>query len=490
MSKNILFILTDQQRKDSLGCYGNPVVRTPNLDRLAAQGVQFQRNYVANPICMPSRMSIFTGMFPRNHGVWTNGLLQEHERRTMATELSDLGYQTANFGKIHFQPYGAASDSGSMESLAFWKQAGDEYNWNGPYWGFEHVELTVGHTAPVSHYGTWFRDRGGTPEMLVLRSACGAKDSGVRELPPELHDSAFVAERTCRFLTEERDKSRPFFMVASFPDPHHPFNPPKEHAKRYPHDNVVDPVGGPEDLATRPAHYWDHYCGLWDRSGVRAEDEPIVVSTEQRNERIALTYAMVDLIDQSIGRILDTLERENLIEDTIIVFTSDHGELLGDHGLWYKGPFFYEGLVNVPLLITARGMLDPFVSSELISHVDLFPTLFDLLDLPVPDYVNGVSQKKHLLEPGFTVRNRCLIEYRNGFGANDCSTKAVVMKDWKYVRYQTGDCELTDLRNDPQETKNVAALPEYRSRLNEMNDCMLDELLGTESKWPKQVSHA
>lgn len=488
--KNVVLILADQLRKDSLGCYGNPVARTPHLDRLAAEGVRFNRCYTANPICMPSRLSIFTGMYPRNHGLWTNGIMLEHERRTVATELAEQGYQTASFGKIHFEPTGAEADTGSRESKSYWEQAGDDDQWNGPYWGFEHVELTIGHTSAVAHYGRWYRSKGGTPEMRRLHPATHAAGSGVRLMPPELHDSAFVAERTCEFIKKERDPDRPFFVVASFPDPHFPFDPPESYADKYSPDHIIEPVGGPEDLATRPAHYRHHHLGQWGRDGIRPDAEAKTVTEAQRNERIAYTYAMVELMDHSIGEILYTLEQENLMEETILVFLSDHGELLGDHGLWLKGPFFYEGLLSIPLLVAARGTVQPGVSDELISSIDVFPTLCELLDLPIPAYVDGISQREHLLDPSLALREHCLIEYRNGFGRNDCSTKALVTKEMKVVRYQTGECELTDLQKDPMESANVADDPAYRQVKQQMTERLLDELLATESKWPKQVSYA
>lgn len=483
MKKNVLVILTDQQRKDSLGCYGNTVANTPNLDRLAGEGIRFERNYVANPICMPDRLSIFTGMFPRNHGLWTNGLLLEKERRTLAHQMADKGYQTASFGKIHFEPFGPDT-GGSREGRNFWRKKGDDFDWNGPYWGFEHVELTIGHTEPIAHYGRWFRKNGGREHMLKQA------EDGSRPLPPELHDSSFVADRTIDFIGGERDENRPFFAVASFPDPHAPFNPPQSLAKKYNLDQVELPVGGPEDLESRPGHYYQHYQGGWHRSGIKPLSHPEGINREEEKQRIANTYAMVELIDQNVGRIINALEENDLMEETIIIFTSDHGELLGDHGLWAKGPFFYECLINTPLIITARGQLEPAVSGGLFSAIDIFPTICDLTGIEIPHYVNGISQKDHLLNPDHKIRDRCLVEYRNGYGDQDVSSMVMVTEDKKYVKYETGERELTDLSNDPKEKKNVAEDVEYKDTVNKMNEEMLEEILSTESDFPEQVSHA
>jgi arylsulfatase A-like enzyme len=222
--RNVLLIITDQQRKDSLGCYGDRGGDTPNIDKLAATGTAFNRCYVANPICSPNRLSIFTGMYPHNHGLWTNGLFMEHEPGTLPGYLAENGFHTANFGKIHFSPTDGKYES--LENKKRWEQAGDSFDWNGPYWGFETAELTIGHTNTIAHYGRWFRERGGTPEMLKVHPLKGAMQAGVRKMPPELHDSTFIADRVSDFLTNGRDKNRPFFVTASFADPHHPFNPP------------------------------------------------------------------------------------------------------------------------------------------------------------------------------------------------------------------------------------------------------------------------
>ncbi len=485
MPKNILMILTDQQRKDSLGCYGNPVCQTPNLDRLANEGIRFERHYAANPICMPSRLSIFTGQRPASHGLWTNGLLLPHEKPTLAAELAAQGWQTASIGKIHFTPFGGEGEH--RECGAYWRKSGDGFDWNGPYWGFEHVELTIGHTAALAHYGRWFRKKGGTEEMLKRRSPPNDPEAGARDIPPELHDSAFVAERACRFL-KNRNRAKPFLLAASFPDPHHPFDPPRDTAEKYLGGEVIPPDGSPEDLETRPPRYKAHFRGEWSRAGPKKASHPDGLSKEQTRNRIALTYAMAGLIDQNIGKILGTLKKENLLENTIVVFTTDHGELLGDHGLWAKGPFFYESLINTPLIISAPGFRDGRVSQALFSDLDLVPTLCDLAGAPVPFYADGKSQLPHFENPQKTVRDGCLTEYRNGYGEQDCAAAVLTTRDWKYVRSQTGEEELADLKNDPLEKENIAAKAPAQTRA--MRDRLLDELLSTQCKWPDQISHA
>lgn len=476
---NFLVVLCDQLRKDSLGCYGNPVCRTPNLDRLAESGTRFTRNYVANQICMPNRLSIFTGQNIRNHGLWTNGLLLE-ERRTLPAWLAGHGYRTANIGKIHFTPYGGSG--GNAESYDAWESGRVNAAWTGPYWGFEHVELTL------AHYGEWFRGRGGTDEMLERHAVEAGGDSGVRSIPPELHDANFVAERSIEYLRNAQQAEAPFFLVASFPDPHHPFDPPEEVAQGYDPAEVVMPAGGAEDLATRPEHYLQHFRGAWGRSGLHKARHPEGVAEVVTRERIAHTYAMVDLIDRGFGRIVDFLKESALADNTVVIFTSDHGELLGDHGLWYKGPFYYEGLISTPLLLAGPGVGAGRVSGELFSALDIAPTVCDLAGVPQLPFVDGISQRPHLEDPGCRVRDACLVEYRNGHGSKDVSSKCLVREDLKYVRYQTGEEELTDLAGDPQEGRNLAAEADRREQRDAMRAELIDAVLSSESKGPEQIA--
>jgi len=360
------------------------------------------------------------------------------------------------------------------------------------------VELTIKHTAPLAHYGRWFRRNGGRPEMLALHPVSGAPESGVRSIPAALHDSTFIAERTVAFLERRREMDRPFLAVASFPNPHHPFDPPEEMAAKYPPDRALPPIGTPKDLATRPAHYTAHLNGAWARRGIGDALHRGGLPREQQQERICHTYAMVDLIDRSVGRILDALEREGLAEDTVVIFTSDHGELLGDHGLRLKGPFFYEGLINVPLLIHAPG-LTPHRTDRLVSHVDLFPTVCDLADIKTPEGLDGLSHAPSLGDRGPGPRARCLIEYRNGYGDPTHDAKVLVSGAKKYVRYRNGEEELTDLKHDPAETTNLAAVgagaPDGTAappacRLDDFRQALLDELLAAEPQRPRQISQA
>ena len=531
--KNLVLIMCDQLRKDFLGCYGNEYVNTPNIDSLAAHSTVFDHCYVNNPICMPSRMSIFTGLYPHNHNQWTNGNQLEHPLRTLADHLHDNGYHTGSIGKLHFQctDCGKNAPHISMEDHRLWEEKGDNIDWYGPYWGFEHVEFTSGHaTKPLAHYGKWYHEHGGKDEWAVAKPVEGFDACPVTTMPENLHDSMFVGERAAAYISEHANDDQPFFLTASFPDPHHPFNPPLETALRYKDVPVKMPVNEDDDLHTRPRHYHYHQYGVWHRAGLLhplpdmpeedkekcgkcanqiaqfmdekilqglgllthgdssgEEYKPSVLSAHERDQRIRNTYAMVDLIDKGVGKILDALKESGALEDTVIIFTADHGELMGDHGLWLKGPFFYDGLVNVPLMMHTPED-NASVTEVLASSVDIYPTCCELLGVPTPRSCDGMSQAAALR--GEKVRTECLFEYRNGYFENDVYTLGYVDEKYKFVQYQNGDVEMTDRINDPEENVNIVYNGANPELLAEYRNKLLNMMLNTASKFPEQYCHA
>lgn len=531
--KNLVIIMCDQLRKDFLGCYGNEYVNTPNIDSLAAHSTVFNHCYVNNPICMPSRMSIFTGLYPHNHNQWTNGNQLEHPLRTLADHLHDNGYHTGSIGKLHFQctDCGKNAPHISMEDHRLWEEKGDNIDWYGPYWGFEHVEFTSGHaTKPLAHYGKWYHEHGGKDEWAVAKPVEGFDACPVTTMPENLHDSMFVGERAAAYISEHANDDQPFFLTASFPDPHHPFNPPLETALRYKDVPVKMPVNEDDDLHTRPRHYHYHQYGVWHRAGLLhplpdmpeedkekcgkcadqiaqfmdekilqglgllthgdssgEEYKPSVLSAHERDQRIRNTYAMVDLIDKGVGKILDALKKSGALEDTVIIFTADHGELMGDHGLWLKGPFFYDGLVNVPLMMHTPED-NASVTEALASSVDIYPTCCELLGVPTPRSCDGMSQAAALR--GEKVRTECLFEYRNGYFENDVYTLGYVDEKYKFVQYQNGDVEMTDRINDPEENVNIVYNGANPELLAEYRNKLLNMMLNTASKFPEQYCHA
>lgn len=438
---------------------------------------------------MPNRLSLFTGMYPRNHGIWTNGLLIPESKDTLMHHLSRHGYQTASIGKIHFEPGGCPITAGSRESNEWWETDPRADNFHGPFWGFDYIELADKHHGPSGHMLRWFQEKGGTDEMYHTVTHPQDNGTGYDPVPEELHSTAFVGERMCHYLSHIRDPKRPFFAVASFPDPHHPFISPKTALERWKGKMLKDPYGSPDDLKCRPERYRQMLNGEWSRSGLKNAKHPGGISGELCKARLENTYAMVEMIDTQVGRILHTLRKLNLENDTIVVFTSDHGELLGDFGLWTKGPFFFEGLISTPLLLSIPGR-EPETFDDLFSAVDLAPTLCGVLGLPVPYYCDGIDLSRAILDKKMISRDACLVEYRNGYGSCDCNHKVLITQRYKYIHSQNGDRELTDLQEDPQERRNLL-YEDSRNPLGEqMMRLLLEKLLATESKRPLQLSLA
>lgn len=490
--KNVVVFITDQMRKDALGCYGNPYVHTPNLDGLAEKSIQFTRRYVANPICMPNRMSIISGMYPSNHGVWTNGLCSGDAARTVPAELKQYDYQTASIGKIHFGPYSMESANISEESEGAWEEVPDRDDYGREYFGFDYVEFTLGHTLAKSHYYRWFLQNGGRDEMFAVDetgpSYSPDERCGVRRMPSALSSTEFVGERAVHYLERVRDRKKPFYLSVSFPDPHHPYTSCYDDYEKNRGRTVQQPIGGEEDLKSRPPHYMQHFHGGWTRKGTVPYKHEGGIPKDIGEERIRHTYNMVEHIDRSVGKVLAALEQQGLMEETIILFLSDHGELLGDHGLWMKGPFFYEGLVNPPLLWYVP-QIGHRIDDGLFSDVDIAPTLYDLLGFSIPAYADGVSQKEHLFCRDIQVRDSCMIEYRNGYW-QDVNVNALVTERFKQVCYENGEEELTDLRDDPWEKENLCGKPKYLEDQRRLEKRLLFEKMKAKSKGAIQYGHA
>lgn len=311
---------------------------------------------------------------------------------------------------------------------------------------------------------------------------------GVRKMPARLSSTEFVGERAVNYLRNVRNPQQPFFLAVSFPDPHHPFTSCAEDYEEWKDRPVGVPVGTPDDLKTRPAHYALQHDGGWTRRGEVPLRHPGGVPKEIAEERIRHTYAMIERIDKNVGKVLDELERAGLAEDTIVIFASDHGELLGDHGLWLKGPFFYEGLINTPLLMRIPGFA-PRRSEQLVSTIDLAPTIYDLLGIEIPAFTDGLSQVPGLHDETISVRDSCTIEYRNGYDC-DKNVNVLVTPAYKFVQYETGEMEYTDLINDPEEQTNHAGEAGWEVKTWQAAQKLLIEKLKNKSKGAIQYGHA
>jgi len=489
---NILFIHTDEQRIDSLGCYGNDTVSTPNIDGLADDGVTFDEGHCTHPLCSPSRGSLMTGRYPNTHGTWRNGIPLSEDEPTIAELLSDAGYRTGLLGKAHFTPYRGDPDvhPESVQTIAVDEEECWDYwrNFDGPYYGFEHVQMTIAHghrSVHGGHYGLWLEDHySDAKELFKQEHALDDTDPEVNSwksaVPLEAHSSTWVADRTIEFI-DRNAGDQPFFGWVGFPDPHFPYDPPEPYCHRYAPEDVplpVDPDGDVWEDREIPKYVEFH---LEEKYGV---DFRKLSETKQR-EIVAHTYAMVDLVDDSVGRILDALEAQGIADDTIVVFTSDHADWLGDHGLFQKGIPHTCDLTRIPWIVRWPGVAEPERRVDApTSQVDLVPTLLDAAGVEIPYGVQGESLRPVLAGEQDALRPFAYVEHRHeayredsgyarnaregvggglmqdiiNWGEEDIHVKTVYADDHRFS-YVTGIPEeygeLFDLTADPDEMANL-----------------------------------
>ncbi|KIC23391.1 sulfatase family protein [Leisingera sp. ANG-S3] len=482
MPPNVILIMTDQQRADSLGCTGNPVARTPHIDALAARGAVFRNHFTPHQICSPSRSTLFSGLFARHHGLTRNGVALPEDLPLITHDLKDAGYRTHGAGKFHFQPILAGPEHEMPDSNAFWELPQSE-GWTGPFYGFDKVDILIGESVSATeggHYANWLRET--APDAAALYLPENALEPGPEDLdevwksaiPSELHYNNWITDRACGFL-EEQDGEQPFFLFVSYPDPHHPFSPPSPWCDMYDPQEVPAPALTADELAAMPSYILD---GDREEAGKSYVDflrnpgpprEQGFMQTTQRfsevslRQAIAHTYGMVSMIDNCIGRLLAQLEAQGLAEDTLIIFTSDHGELLGDHGLIRKGPSPYRPLLHVPLVIAGPGVA-PGTREGVTSHLDLRATLQAHLGLENRRH-DGQSFQAMLTAADACGRSHLYAEYHPRTRM-ETYNQTLLTEEWRVTIYPENPewGEMFHLTEDPGEHVNLFFHPDYTAQ--------------------------
>ena len=480
MSKpNFVIISADQQRGDCMGVEGR-AVRTPNLDRMAADGTRFTGAITPCVVCQPARASILTGQLCRTHGVHDNGIDLDPSvgERGFAGALGAAGYETAFFGKAHFSSYDAREATGSPESVISSAEYGED--WYGPYMGFGHVELMVhGHNwfppkkPPQGlHFERFFHADGRGDEKIEQYwdgrgDTKGAAQTWHSQLPMVWHNTPWTADRAIEWLKYQRDATKPFCTWISFPDPHHPFDCPEPWSRLHDPAEVDLPKHRERDFENRP---WWHKAAVEEEP--RGSDYEVKMrkdysrippqTDDQLREIIANTYGQIALIDDNVGRILNALAAAGLDENTYVFYISDHGDWLGDHGLILKGPMNYEGLLRVPMLVKGPGVPQGKVVDEPVSTIDLGPTMFDYSGAEARLDQHGASLRG-LIE-GEEAREFAMSEWEllpNRVGVA-LSLRCVRTKTHKLTMdMRSGAGEMYDLGADPDEMVNLFDDPEH-----------------------------
>ena len=448
---NVLFIHTDQQRWDTIRAAGFDTMITPNLDRLAARGVLFENAFTNNPVCMPSRQSMLSGQYPSAIGTTCNGIEMPEDVETIHTLLKPHGYHTACLGKLHFLNH-----------------SNRDYTKPHPSYGFDTLVNSDEPGCYEDAYIAWVRRKDpsqvencrcstppawkGTP---VVKQPRNTHEPYLFEGPEHLTHSAFVAEITCDYIREHADG--PFFAFAGFYAPHCPLNPPKRFVDMY------DPAALPLPVMND------------------GENTPKLSDDDWRKVR-QYYYALITHVDDQVGRILATLDDCGLTDDTLVIFTSDHGEHLGDHGLIQKGSPGFDSCVHVPLIVSWPGTLPAGrTQDELIELVDLAPTIFDCAGVEKPDFFQGRSFRPLLDGGDYEERTSVFIEEKTPFRH---SWKVVRTRAFKYCVSGAGEELLFDLWRDPHELTNVARSCEYQPALDDMRTELLKRWFTVETQYP------
>ena len=469
---NVLIFCVDEMRADHISPMGNPIVQTPNLEQIAARGTVFTQGYCNNPICMPARTTMFTGLLPRDHGVRCNGQPGRPDLPTLPGVLAEAGYRTHATGKLHLTsitPPAGHDPAQFPESMSAWRD-GAITRFPVPYFGLQSVDFVNGHTAwAFGEYLPWLRAHGGDPALLAkpLAPPTGAPQCYKMALPEELHYNRFIADAAIRTIDAPDD--RPFFIWCSFPDPHMPVAPPAPYCDLYDPADIPLPTRREGEFDDLPAAYRRTATSELSPNGVN----PVGVTDDHWREMIALTLGMVTHVDAEVGRVLDALERTGKLDDTIIVFISDHGDMMGDHGMIWKSFFTFRGCINIPYLVAAPGKPGGRSSDALVSQIDLMPGVLDLCGVPMPgaDWVHQQTiYERGTVAPLSPYPGRSFAGLLDGSVArihdgviveNDDPTtgyqaRALVTSDYRVTLYPgTPDGELFDLRHDPRELHNL-----------------------------------
>jgi len=461
---NILMFITDGHRADSLGCYGNPVLRTPHVDAFAREGARFTGAYSAHTVCMPSRASIWTSRYPHVHGVWANGVPLSRDEVTLPQVLADNGYRTCAAGKIHLEP-----------------QQGPEYPpriaEGESYYGFQEVHLSENKIG--AEYLQFVRD-----EFPDLAEAADKR----RPVPEDAHELAWITGRAIDFVRRSATDGAPFLCSCSFHELSPPCHPPLGFDDLYRPEDMPPPKRKQGELDNKPPYYTECYDGQM-RLGRYPDDD-----TYRRY--MTTYYNQTTFIDKQFGRIIAALDDLGVADRTIVLFTADHGLTLNDHWQWRHGPFLMEQVINVPMIWRVPAPAPQGrVVEELVESVDIMPTILDLCGVGPPPGVQGRSITPLLAgAEGAEGRESILAQDRESpellaREVDPAGFKIIAVRtsEWKLIHYPgEPHGELYHLASDPDEFENLWPCPEHLRTRRQMERLLLDRLAAAEDPLPRR----
>ncbi|MHB1503302.1 MAG: sulfatase family protein [Acidimicrobiales bacterium] len=495
--RKILFVTTDQQRYDTLGCNGGLLARTPVVDALAATGIRYERAHPQSVVCMPSRSTILTGQHPVTHGVWMNGVPLPADAPSVASLLHDAGYRTALVGKAHFEPHLDPFLRFAENALSLTGTTPQ----GGTHRGFEHLELaTHGPVGPL-HYARWLAAEhpdgvGGFYQVLdesLQVSGSGGGDTGapqvkVNPIGRDIYHTDWVADRTIAWL-DSLDADDDWFCWMSFPDPHHPWDPPQSEVGRIDWREVPLPAGYPDTavgreriLDAKPRHWRLWYDGkLVSNYEAPATWVPATLTANQVREVNARNAVECELIDEALGRVLRRIAERGWADEVDVVFTTDHGEFQGDFGLLFKGPYHVDSLMRLPLVwrpAPSAVAPEPAVVTRPVGLVDLAPTFCAIAGLEPAEWMQGSLLPVDDSDADARGFERVLTAWDSELFGVGLHLRTIMRNHWVCTAYLPGTChdgtegELYDLTDDPLQRVNLWHDPAQRS----LRDALLADL--------------
>ncbi|MCP4256453.1 MAG: arylsulfatase [Planctomycetes bacterium] len=443
---NILYLMTDQHRGDCLGCAGNKIIKTPHLDSIAKDGVVFSNAYSSTPSCTPARSALLTGMSPWHHGMIGYGRVADKYPFELPQVLKDADYYLFGIGKMHWYPQRKLrgyddillDESGRSETPGF-----------------------------VSDYRSWFKDQ--APELNPDATGIGWNDYRAKPyaLPEHLHPTRWTADRAVDFI-KKYHRPKPFMLKVSFARPHSPYDPPQRFMDMYSEDEMPNPyVGEWADMYTE--HKEPPNPSLWHGD--------LGIGQAKKSRRAY--YASISFIDEQIGRILETLKKRKIYDNTLIIFFSDHGDMLGDHNLWRK-TYAYEASAKIPMLLRwprsmGRNHQRGKKLHQPVELRDVLPTFLDAAGAPIPNHIDGRSMLE--LVRGQTKNWRQFIDLEHSMCYNKDHWNALTDGRFKYIYYAyDGREQLFDLIRDPGELYELSEKPSHTGILQKWRQRMIEHL--------------
>lgn len=501
---NILFISSGQHNPNALG-FLSDFYSTPALDRLADEGLTFNRSYTACPLATPARATWLTGQYPFSHGAWSIGTNLSPDAVTLPALLAGAGYRTAIIGMSHLQALGQVENT---EGASHRYDTDHFRRWTGPWYGFEYAQINTGHgDEPHSasmHYRAWLEDRRVKVSRYFREESDDDAGPGEWKLPEKSHPSTWVGDRTIDYIKRHREEKHdePFFLSVNFPEPHPPFRVPKPWSRMFDEVQVGRPRRRWGEWEDKPEIYrafidnrlpalgWHHKAAIpaMTDAGRFAREDFADWFAPEEEQRLRIYAGMVALMDKNIQRILEAVDQFELFDNTMVVFTSDHGDYLGEHFIWSKGAMHYDGCVRVPTIVRWPGHAPSGADTNaLLSSVDLAPTILEAAGLPFDRRMQGISQVPVLEHPDQRMRRGAYVDHRVEVG--------LYVNSWITDRYRLSvhhridgenDIELYDLDHDPDEFVNLAPSGKYTDVVAALMAQMLGERSYLSRDWQER----